>query len=192
MEIIINNKKYNGRNWFTETVVDELEKCLEIARKKTSPNYQQIDKYADVLEILTEIPLDLINEIPVQQLTELFKKLTTEINHKDIEIVNEWNGYVSKGFDTYSDITANRAEFRNFEKHLKKRTKRYISHIMATFFSVEGETYEYHYSKKLEDFKKMPSKIAVPYVFRAMEIILETTENKVDADSQEVQEAPTL
>ena len=192
MNIIINNSNYNGKNWFTETNVSELEKCLEIANKETSANYQQIDKYANVLEILTDIPLELINEIPVQQLTELFKKLTTEINHKDLEIVNEWEGYVSKGFETYSEITANRAEFRNFEKHLKKRTKRYISHIMATFFSVEGETYEYHYSKKLADFKEMPSKVAIPYVFRAMEIILETTDVKVDADSKEVQEAPEM
>jgi hypothetical protein len=188
MKILIENKQYTGRNWFTETTVEELEKCLAIANKKTSEHYQQIDKEAEVLEIITDIPVNLINEIPVERLHELFLKLTKEIDKDALQVVNEWNGYVTKGFENYSDIMANRAQFRNFEKHLKKRTKRYISHIVATFFCVDGYDYNYHYAKKVEEVKSMPSKVAIPYVFKAMEIITKTTKQVVDAERQEVQE----
>lgn len=188
MKILIENKEYTGRNWFTETTVEELEKCLTIASKKTSEHYQQIDKEAEILEIITDIPTNLIDEIPVERLHELFLKLTAEIDKDALQVVNEWNGYITKGFENYSDIMANRAQFRNFEKHLKKKTKRYISHIVATFFCVEGYDYTYHYAKKVEEFKAMPSKVAIPYVFKAMEIITKTTKQVVDAERQEVQE----
>jgi hypothetical protein len=190
MKIIIDNVDYVGRNMWLDTTVQELEDCLIIANKKTSDSYQHIDKEADMLKLITNIPEPILEEIPVQKLHELFLTLTTQIDKKDLVITNEWNGYVTKGFDDYKGIMANRKQFRNFEKHLKKKTRRYISHIIATFFTLPDESYEYHYEKKLEEIKQMPSSIAIPYVFRAMEIILETTKQKVDAEREEVQ-APT-
>jgi hypothetical protein len=192
MKIIIDNVDYVGRNWITDTKVEEFENCLAIAQRKPREDYQQIDKEADVVEILTNIPKSLIDEIPVQQLHELFLKLTTEVDKDEMQVVNEWEGYVTKGFESYNDIMANRGEFRNFEKHLKKKSKRYISHIVATFFKVPDNDYTYHYAKKLDLIKQMPTKVAMPYVLKAFEIIGQTTKTAVDAERQEVQETPQV
>jgi len=70
INVEIGNKKYKLKNSFNEITIKEYKKCVEIDKREDI-----LLKYAEIIECLSDIPIDILRDIDIKQLYSLYKQL---------------------------------------------------------------------------------------------------------------------
>lgn len=149
LEIKIKDTTYTGKHILKETTLSELEACLNIANKKETFDYDYVDKTADILSIITDIPNDILLNISINEIKRIYDKLSddNEVETKTLK------GTITIGDETFILYNTNgqdqdfteyeiyRGPFKRIRKAFADKKPDWIKRALASMYSNDQEEY---------------------------------------------------
>jgi hypothetical protein len=141
MEIILEDNKFKGKYIFKDLIISELEEIIKISNKREDDNYDFIDKYVDILEIITDIPKDLLEKVDIKDLHILFTKFSESVENeiKTEFILNDKTYKIFNKFEN-NEIKIYVAQHKVIKRAMKASGSDFIGELAAAFFMESDDT----------------------------------------------------